>query len=363
MKNVTVTLLGAGYIGRVHMTGYLSLPLCYPGDGQRAALKNLVTRRPEGPEAALFENAAREIGQVGATDIADICTPNFLHAEEITDLADRGFRCIYCEKPVTGFYPSEREMSLFARARRLLNQTALVYRFLPALIRARRLVEEGVIGTLVHFQCSLYHGSYLDPSRPMSWRLRREYSGGGALVDLGIHALDALGYAAGDITGAAGYVRTLIETRPDGNGTGRVDVDDFAHLKLRIGEARGTAEVSRVTAGADGNLRIDLYGTKGAVRLSSAQPEQPMVFRTEKGIWEDGAAYAFPETEADIALLWPSAKYSLGTMQNMHMASVRCLLKRVAGEEFHYIEAPQFEDSARAMQIIDGIYQNGRFEA
>lgn len=363
MNKVRVTLLGGGYIGRIHIAGYRNLPVCYPDAEQYAELTNLVTRNPDGVVASLFEHADWDAGKIQTTDIADICTPNFLHEKEIKELAGRGFRCIYCEKPVTGFYSSEEAMAHFAAQHDILDQTALVYRFLPALIRARRIVREGMIGNIMHFKCSLYHGSYLNPNRPMSWRLRRETSGGGALVDLGIHAIDSLSFLLGTITSAEGHTETFIKTRPDGNDKAEVDVDDFAFLKVIASGACGTIEVSRITAGADGNLDIAVYGTKGAVHINSGSPDYPEVYFTSKGAWECGASCVFPETEEDIADLWPSGKYTQGTMENMHMASIRCLINRMEGREPHDFQPPRFSDSAKAMKIIDAIYENGRFQA
>ena len=363
MDKVRVTLLGGGYIGRIHIAGYRNLPVCYPDAEQYAELTNLVTRNPNGAVASLFEHADRDTEKIQATDIVDICTPNFLHEAEIRELAGKGFRCIYCEKPVTGFYSSEEAMAQFAAQHGILDQTALVYRFLPALIRARRIVREGMIGNILHFKCSLYHGSYLNPKRPMSWRLRRETSGGGALVDLGIHVIDSLTFLLGNIASAEGYTKTFIKTRPDGSDRGEVDVDDFAFLKVAAAGANGTIEVSRITAGADGNLDIAVYGTEGAVHVNSGSPDYPEVFFTSRGAWECGASCVFPDTEADIADLWPSGKYTQGTMENMHMASIRCLMNRMEGREPRGFQPPRFSDSAKAMKIIDAVYRDGRFQA
>lgn len=362
MTEKTLTILGSGFIGKVHMTGYRSLPLCYPGNDRLVVLKNIVTSHPESPVAHLFNKADKSIDDVSTTDFADICTPNFAHENEIKKLIDHGFKNIYCEKPVTGFYTSELEISELMKKNKITNQVALVYRFLPAIIRAKKIVEEGFIGNLTHFDCNLYHGSYLNTSKPMSWKLKKATGGGGALVDLGIHAIDALSYVAGSVESASGYVKTFIDKRPSENGTEHVDVDDFAHLELVIGGARGTLEVSRITAGADGSLNINLYGTKGGLKISSLNPDYPLIYDGKSGSWQTASGYLFKDVENDIGSLWPSARYSLGTMQNMHTASIMCFIKRINGESFNYIVPPQADDSVNTMKLIDSIYKNGCYK-
>lgn len=363
MNEKTLTIFGSGFIGKIHLNGYRSLPLCYPGNDRLVVLKNIVTSHPESPVAHLFEKAEKSLDDVCPTDFADICTPNYAHESEIKKLVGRGFKNIYCEKPVTGFYKSELEISGLMKEKQITNQVALVYRFLPAIIRAKKIIEEGLIGNLTHFDCNLYHGSYLDVSKPMSWKLKKAASGGGALVDLGIHAIDALSYVAGDIESANGYVKTFIDKRPGENGTEQVDVDDFAHLEIVIGGAKGTLEVSRITAGADGSLNINLYGTKGGLKISSSNPDYPLIYDGKSRAWQTASDYIFKDAESDIGNLWPSARYSLGTMQNMHTASIMCFIKRMDGERLNYVTPPQVGDSVNAMKLIDAIYEKGCYKA
>lgn len=359
----TLTLFGSGFIGKVHIAGYNALPLCYPDSDRMVVLQNLITSRPDTPAAHLFKNSANDLDRVENTDFADICTPNYVHEDELKKLIGRGYKNIYCEKPLTGSYESEASMSKLMSEKRITNQVALVYRFLPAIIRGKRIFDEGIIGSLTHFDCNLYHGSYLNALKPMSWKLRKSTSGGGVLVDLGIHAIDALSYTAGDIEAASGYVKTFISKRPNGNSTENVDVDDFAHLDLLVGGARGTLEVSRITAGADGSLNINLYGTKGSLKISSASPDYPLVYDGKSGSWQTASYYTFDDAENDIKNLWPSARSSLGTMQNMHTASIMCFVRRICGWQPSYLSPPAAPDSANTMKIIDAIYEKGYYKA
>ena len=73
------------------------------------------------------------------------------------------------------------------------------FRFYPAVQRARRLVEEGFLGQVSTYRGTFYRSSYIDPQKPLSWKLQHEQSGGGALYDLGSHTLDMATFLLGEV--------------------------------------------------------------------------------------------------------------------------------------------------------------------
>jgi predicted dehydrogenase len=360
LKTITVSTLGYGYIGKVHTIAYRSLPLCYLDFPYELVLKNIVTRQQFDEKPSLYENAVNTIDDMEKTDLADICTPNFVHKEEIEKLIGLGIKNIYCEKPLTGFYEDEKKMTQLAQSQNIYNQVALVLRFLPAVIRGKKIIEEGALGDIINFNCHMYHASYLDTMRPISWRLENAKSGGGALIDLGIHVIDTLRYVLGDVSSTRGYTKTVVKKRPCGGAIQDVDVDDFAHLELTVKDSIcGSLEVSRVAAGATGELVLEIFGTKGTMLINSAQPDYPTVYSLSRGKWLAGGEYAFSDVEEDIRFLWPAEKFSMGWMTNIHMASIYSLLSIMQGKQFRFIQVPTFEDSLQAMKIIDSVYKNG----
>jgi predicted dehydrogenase len=360
VKSIRVSTIGYGYIGKIHTIAYRALPLCYPDFPYDVVLKDIVSKQTFDQKPSLYDHVAREIEEIGETDLVDICTPNFVHLKEIQQLIRMGVKNIYCEKPLTGFYEDEKKLALVANDFNIHNQVALVYRFLPAIIRGKRIVEEGILGDLIHFNCSLYHAGYLDANRPFTWRLEKAKSGGGALIDLGIHVIDTLRYVLGDVASVRGYTKTVIPKRPCNGVMRDVDVDDFAHLELELqNHVCGAIEVSRVAAGATGDLNFEIYGTKGSMKISTAQPEYPSVCFWDQHQWGSGRQFVFADAEDDIHRLWPTDKFSLGWMTNLHMASIYGFLSIMQGQTFRYMEVPVFSDSEAAMKIIDSVYQNG----
>jgi predicted dehydrogenase len=137
-----------------------------------------------------------------------------------------------------------------------------------------------------------------------------------------------------------------------------VDVDDFAHLDLVLENNRqGTVEVSRLSTGASGDLTLEIYGTRGSLLISTAQPEHPQIYIFGQGRQDGNNAYAFSDVQADISYLWPGSKKFLGLLPSAHMAAINCFLSALAGRKFEYIKAPTFKDSLESMRVIEAVYR------
>jgi predicted dehydrogenase len=150
------------------------------------------------------------------------------------------------------------------------------FRFFPALIRARQLLDEGFVGRVFSFRARYYRSSYIDPNKPLSWRLRKAIAGGGTLFDLASHVLDLVYYTLGDFGSVQAVLETLIKERPLAAGAGEkgpVDVDDLSLMHLRMADgALGLLEASRMGTGATNDLQLEIFGDQGALRFNIAEP-------------------------------------------------------------------------------------------
>lgn len=206
--------------------------------------------------------------------IIDCCVPNFLHRAVVSEALKAG-KHIYCEKPLSMNLKEAEELAAMARQSGLKCQMAFNYRLVPAVMRAKQLIAEGALGEAISFRGAYLHSGYLDPRRRMSWRLRKAQAGGGALMDLGPHILDLLRYLLGEFASVFAEARTLITRRPteDGEELEEVDVDDLAILQLRLSNGGiGTVKVSRRAAGANDELKFEIYGSKGALAFNLMDP-------------------------------------------------------------------------------------------
>ena len=163
-------------------------------------------------------------------DLIDICTPGDSHAE-IAIAALAAGKHVLCEKPLANTVEEAEAMAAAAEEAYARGQLAMVgfnYRRVPATALARSMVAEGRLGTLRHVRVTYLQDWLVDPEFPLTWRLRKELAGSGALGDLGAHIIDLGRHLIGEIESVSALTRTFIEHRArlDGKCMGKVDVDD-----------------------------------------------------------------------------------------------------------------------------------------
>jgi predicted dehydrogenase len=152
---------------------------------------------------------------------------------------------VYCEKPLALNGEEARQIAAAAEKQGVQVGLTFNFRFVPALMRARRLIEEGLLGEVYSFRAEYLHTGYQDPARPMSWRMRRELSGGGALVDLGSHVIDLVRHLLGEFASVRAVMHTYIDRRPAHRGSGEsvpVTVDDAAYSSAENGRWVGVPQ-------------------------------------------------------------------------------------------------------------------------
>ncbi|MFF8977110.1 Gfo/Idh/MocA family protein [Streptomyces cellulosae] len=214
-------------------------------------------------------------------DLVDICTPGDSHAE-IALAALAAGKHVLCEKPLANTVEEAEAMARAAREARDRGQAAMVgfnYRRVPATALARKMVEEGRIGTLRHVRVAYLQDWLVDPQFPLTWRLRREQAGSGSLGDLGAHIVDLAQYLAGEpLAGVSALTETFVRERPlptapssglaavSAAGTGPVTVDDAAVFTGRFTSgALASFEATRYATGRKNALRIELNGERGSL--------------------------------------------------------------------------------------------------
>ena len=202
--------------------------------------------------------------------LVDVCTPGDSHAEIAIAALEAG-KHVLCEKPLANSVAEAEAMAEAARRARERGVRAMVafnYRRVPALAHARKLVASGALGEIRHVR-SVYLQDWLsDAQAPMTWRLRKESAGSGALGDLGAHIVDAAQFVTGEvITGVSALTNTFVKQRPAENGgTDEVTVDDTALFLARLsGGAVATFEATRFALGRKNAMRLEVNGSKASL--------------------------------------------------------------------------------------------------
>lgn len=307
MQKLGIGLIGYGGIGRVHAMAYRNLPFHYGLPGDSFQIVGVATSRPETAQQAAAEIGCpvwtadyRELLAREDVHLIDCTAPNHLHEEIVIAAAETG-KYIYCEKPLARTAAEGRRIARAVEKVGVKNQVAFNFRFFPAIIRARQLVEAGFVGRVFSFRGRYYRSSYINDDKPLSWRLQKKIAGGGALFDLGSHALDLAYYLLGDFGAVQATLDTLIEERPISAGSdekGRVDVDDIALLHLRMADGTlGLMEISRMGTGATNDLEFEIFGDKGALRFNAANPSWLEVYDTTDPAQPLGGLRGFRKVE------------------------------------------------------------------
>ena len=213
----------------------------------------------------------RELVNSPDVQVVDICTPGDSHAE-IAIAALAAGKHVLCEKPLANTVEEAERMAdaaAEAATRGVRSMVAFNYRRVPAIAYARKLIEEGRIGTVRHVRAVYLQDWLADEQAPMTWRLRKDKAGSGALGDLGAHLVDATQYLVGEpLTGVSAVTNTFVHQRPteDGGGLDDVTVDDAALFLGRFaGGAVASYEATRFALGRKNGMRVEVNGSKGSL--------------------------------------------------------------------------------------------------
>ena len=189
MSRLNVALIGAGMIaGEAHIPAYLAL-------GDRAAVSAVCDKEAERARACavrygisrVYTDAAEMLDRE-KPDLVSIVTPNQFHVPMTKLALERGAN-VLCEKPLAFHRKDACELYALAQKKGLLLMACQTARFQRNYYSARRYTEEGVLGTS-------YYGEITHIRRRgvPTWGhfLDRNINGGGALVDIGVHVIDAM---------------------------------------------------------------------------------------------------------------------------------------------------------------------------
>lgn len=355
-------MVGYGGIGRVHAMAYRTLLFNYGLPADTIKIVGVATRRQESAQKAaaeigcdFFTDDFHELLAREDVDVIDCCTPNRSHEPILVAAAEAG-KHLYCEKPLSlGLVDGVRIVRAVGRAN-VLNQLTFNFRFFPAVQRAKQLMQEGFVGRVFSFRGRYYRSSYIDPDKPMAWRLSKSESGGGALADLGSHVIDLLYFLLGEFDSVQATLETLIKERPVALGSSEkvpVDVDDIALLHLRTADGTlGLVETSRMGTGATNDLVIEIYGDKGALRFSAADPSWLEVYDVRDTAAPLGGMRGFRRVES--VQRYEGAKSPDWTMSpDFVRAHAECQFQFLKAVAENRPPAPSFADGLHIQAVIE----------
>jgi len=364
-------MVGYGFMGKMHTYAYKSLPMLYDPPPAAISLVGAAALSESSRELALrqagYEYATEHWQDLVSNpniDVINVCVPNHLHRDVLV-AAIRAGKHIYCDKPLAlDLEQAEEIVRVEAGAEAAgihrTRQMTQNYRFVPAVMRAKQLIDEGRIGQVYTFCFRYLHSSNIDPNRPIAWRMKKETAGGGALVDLGEHVIDLVRHLIGEVKRVSAHTLTMIPERPDGKGgIAQVDTDDAAFVIAEMANgAVGTLEASKLATGSNDELIIDIRGSKGALLFNLMEPNWLRFFDGTLPDAPLGGDRGFTQIECvqryPAPAILPGPKCTIGWTR-FHIASLYEFVRRVAAGE---PGLPSFSDGLEAQRVIEACYRS-----
>jgi predicted dehydrogenase len=374
VKTVNVGVIGAGFMGKAHSLAYVAMPMFFwpaPALPRRRLIAEVNDELAQEAAARFgYEHGTgdwRRVIDDPEIDLVDIAVPNDRHAEIAIAAAEAG-KHVLCEKPLARTAEEARRMFEAVERAQVVNMVAFNYRRTPAVALARRLIDEGELGTIRNFRGTYLQDWSNDPDLPLSWRFQRSVAGSGALGDIATHVLDIARYLVGDVLAVNAMAQRYIADRPVQEGgvdqlaaaekrvgapRGEVDVEDEVMTLLRFEDgAVGSIEATRAAHGRKNFLTFEIRGDRGSLAFdyerrdellfySTADPADRQGFRTIL----TGPAHPYGEG------LWPIPGLGIGYGETK---IIECydLMKAIAETT---PVAPSFEDGYRIARISDAI--------
>lgn len=185
-----------------------------------------------------------------AVDALIVATPNKYLKEITLEAAKRNIH-VLCEKPLGRNVVESREMVEASKTNNVILKTGFNHRHHPAIWKAHKLCSRGTIGPLMFIRAVYGHGGR--PGYDKEWRAREEISGGGELLDQGVHVVDLFRWFLGDFEDAFGTISTYYWDM-------EVEDNAFALFKTAKGQ---TASMHTSWTQWKNRFTFEIYGQAG----------------------------------------------------------------------------------------------------
>jgi predicted dehydrogenase len=368
METLKVGVIGAGrWAASAHLPGFERSPY-----SRVVAIcdlnRELAEKRAEEFNVAGVYTDFREMLEREDLDVVDVCTraspkdPDN-HERLVFAALEEGKHCL-CEKPVAHDYRDTWRAHRLAESKGLKTKVGFTFRYAPAMMYMKDLIEEGFIGEPFIFNGFEQNSQFIDPHEPVTKRDLIPPTDTGeikvsSLEGYGAPIIDlSLWFMESDLTRVVGILKNFIPYRTDIDGTRvRTNIDDG---DIYLGEYRNGAicsiQSSYVTVGNYPGLEARAYGSRGALicRLVEEHGENQTLHRAtpeEVEFSQIGIPERYFPPGHQLGEPWPSLFYT-NLIHNFM-------------EEIHQ-DTPDnqgnFAQNARVQEIINAVERSHREE-
>ena len=316
-----------------------------------------------------YETSWEALLQRKDIDLVDVTAPSNVH-REIVEAAAQAGKHVFCEKPLALNLEDSVAMWRAVEKAGVKHMVGFNYRRVPAVLLAKRLIDEGAIGEIRHFRGVYLQDFIVDPDFPLVWRLQKEVAGSGPLGDLASHLIDIAHFLVGDIAEVNGMKKTFIKERPvpssmtglsatsAGGAVEQVTVEDACTFLFQFENgALGSLEASRMCPGRKNYQTFEINGSEGSLSFSFERMNELEFFSRSDAAHAQGFR-TIQVTEPEHAYLeawWPPG-HVIG-YEHTFIHEVKDLIEAIAANES---PQPSFEDGVKCQAVIDAVLESAR---
>ncbi|ANL75765.1 oxidoreductase protein (plasmid) [Rhizobium phaseoli] len=328
LNRVKLGFLGVGWIGRHRMKAVLDSGLAEAIAIADPSAEMVRQARTLAPDTVVATDLEELLDQ--QLDGIVIATPSASHAEHAVRALEAGI-AVFCQKPLGRTASEVKAVVDASKAANKLLGVDFSYRHTEGMRQIRELIRSGALGKV--FAADLtFHNAY-GPDKP--WFYDKTLSGGGCLIDLGVHLIDLALWCLDfpSVTTVTSELRAGGK-RLEESGS----VEDFAAATLTLsgGQVLRLTSSWRLQAGCDAVIGADFFGTDGGAS-----------FRNVDGSFYDFTAARLSGTSREI-LVEPPEEWG-------GRAAVDWTSRLARGQRYD----PAAEEFVAVASVIDDIYQAG----
>lgn len=345
MKKLRIGLVGAGNIANAHLKAYKKLD-----NVEIAAICDINADRMK-ETADIFGIEKRYVSETEMLaaeqlDAADVCVWNCNHAKCTIEALDAGLH-VLCEKPMAMNVQEAEDMLAAAKRNDRLLMIGFVLRFDPESLITKDFIDNGYLGDIYYSKATYLrrHGS------PGGWFSNKKLSGGGPVIDLGVHVIDLTRCLMGNpkpltVTAVTSdklkdrkYLKTDVGWKPkDAKPDDIFNVEDFATAMIRYEGGKTTLLETSYSLNGEEKTEKQFFGDKGGIKIDG---QGMKIFTEMNGYLAD----VTPKTE--------NYKFSTDMFEAEMAHFADCIQNGTK------CIAPA-EDGVMIMKILDAIYESAK---
>jgi len=245
---------------------------------------------------ANFTDDYNDIIKNKSIDIVIICTPNYL-IKTIAIQALNSGKHVLSEKPLGKNVEESKEITDCANKNNKVLYTGFNHRFHPAILKAKELIDHNRIGDILHIHGHYGHGGRKGMEK--EWRMDPALSGGGELLDQGVHLIDLALLFKGTPNSVFGSVGQLVwESEVEDSASFILQYDNNINCLFSVGWIYWKNKFEFSIYGSDAFISITglggSYGEEklvlGTRNLEGGKPEiEIFSFPSRESIWKDSS--------------------------------------------------------------------------